>query len=336
MEELSLVDIKTNNGWFTWVNNREMMNMVTERLDMILVLNDSIGNMSYLVTKMVRQSKLDHDKILMDTMGSKPCENFKDPKLLFKYDGCWAKDKEAREIINRIWIENNMDILNKMDRVHEDLGPWQYKRYRRMKNQIRGLKRKIDKLVDGPNKGNTSNTLKSARLKLGHLYAVDEGYWAQMARIKWLTEGDKNTHYFHVRATGRKKKNHIEKLKDSNSSWQHDKRDICKVAWDYFNDLFKSTTASNDEPDLYYIQACITENMNSRLERDFINDEITATFNQNDPRKAPRIYDLCFFKAHWEVVGLFIKLYLKSWQTVLKKSSRGLLARTRVSLSRVA
>ncbi|MBA0579571.1 hypothetical protein Gorai_021824 [Gossypium raimondii] len=102
MEELSLVDIKTNNGWFTWVNNREMMNMVTERLDMILVLNDSIGNMSYLVTKVVRQSKLDHDKILMDTMGSKPCENFKDPKLLFKYDGCWAKDKEAREIINRI------------------------------------------------------------------------------------------------------------------------------------------------------------------------------------------------------------------------------------------
>ncbi|KAK8277849.1 hypothetical protein V6Z12_D09G000300 [Gossypium hirsutum] len=73
----------------------------------------------YLVTKVVRQSKLDHDAILMDMMGSKPCKNFKDPRFLFKYDVCWAKDKEARQIINRIWTENNGDILNKMDKVRD-------------------------------------------------------------------------------------------------------------------------------------------------------------------------------------------------------------------------
>ncbi|PPR99258.1 hypothetical protein GOBAR_AA21415 [Gossypium barbadense] len=86
LEELSLVDIKTNNGWFTWVNNREGMNMVKERLDRFLVSTYVIENMSYLVAKVVRQLKPDHDAILMDTMGSKPFKNFRNPRLILKYD----------------------------------------------------------------------------------------------------------------------------------------------------------------------------------------------------------------------------------------------------------
>ncbi|PPD93062.1 hypothetical protein GOBAR_DD09994 [Gossypium barbadense] len=131
----------------------------------------------------------------------KPHENFRDSRLFFKYGVCWAKEKEARDIIKRVWIENNIDILDKVERVRENLGLWQFNHYRRMKNQILGLVERIDKLVDGPNKENTTNLLKSACLKLGHLYVVEESYWAQRAHIKWLTEGDRNTRYFHVKHT---------------------------------------------------------------------------------------------------------------------------------------
>ncbi|KAK5802062.1 hypothetical protein PVK06_029643 [Gossypium arboreum] len=77
-----------------------------------------------------------------------------------------------------------------MDKVRDELESWQYKPYKRMKNQIRGLERKIDQLVDGPNRDSTTNLLKMAHFKLGHLYVMDEGSWAQRAHIKWLTEGD--------------------------------------------------------------------------------------------------------------------------------------------------
>ncbi|KAH1083304.1 hypothetical protein J1N35_023065 [Gossypium stocksii] len=174
-----------------------------------------------------------------------------------------------------------------MEWVRDDLGPWQYNRYRRMKNQVRELEKKINKLMDGPNRENTANLIKSARFKLGHLYVVDGGYWAQRACIKWLNEGDGNTPYFHVHATSKKKKNNIERLKDSNGTWHYDNRDICIVARDYFCDLFKTTIASYDDPDLSYIQMCVSENMNLKLERDFTDDEIMAAFNHMDPRKVP-------------------------------------------------
>ncbi|KAH1083050.1 hypothetical protein J1N35_022811 [Gossypium stocksii] len=225
-----------------------MINMVKERLDKFLVSADAIENMLYLATKVVRQSKSDHYAILMNMMCCIPHENFRDSRMLFKYNVYWAKENEARDIIKRIWTENNMDILDKVERVRENLGLWQYNHYRRINNQIHGLVERIDKLVDGPNRKNTTNLLKSACFKLGHLYAVEEGYWAQRARIKWLMEGDRNTHYFHMRAISRRKKNNIDRLKDSNGTWQYDKSDICKVTRDYFHDLFKSTSASNNDP----------------------------------------------------------------------------------------
>ncbi|KAA3466419.1 reverse transcriptase [Gossypium australe] len=42
------------------------------------------------------------------------------------------------------------------------------------------------KLMDSPNNSNTTRLLKDARRKLGHLFDVEERYWAQRARIQWL------------------------------------------------------------------------------------------------------------------------------------------------------
>ncbi|MBA0726507.1 hypothetical protein Golax_002331 [Gossypium laxum] len=90
-EELTLVDIKTNKGLFTWVNNREGNNMVKERLDTFLIFANAIDNFPFFATNVVRQTNSNRDAILMDTLGRKPRKNFKDPRLFFKYDECWEK-----------------------------------------------------------------------------------------------------------------------------------------------------------------------------------------------------------------------------------------------------
>ncbi|KAA3461966.1 reverse transcriptase [Gossypium australe] len=201
MEELSLVNVKTTKGWFTWVNNREGNNMVKERLDRYLISANAIDNFSFVETNMS-----DHDVIMLDTLGHKPRENFRAPRLLFKYDLCWAKEKDAKNVIKAAWNGNNMNTLEKLE--------------------------KIDNLIDGSNRESKANMLKTSRIKLGHLYAKEE------SRIRWLKEGDKNTHFFYVCATERIKKNNIEKLKDSYGNWKHDKDEICKVVCEYFQNNF--------------------------------------------------------------------------------------------------
>ncbi|KAK8335249.1 hypothetical protein V6Z12_A09G041300, partial [Gossypium hirsutum] len=220
LEELALVDVKTNNGWFTWSNNScHSSDLVKERFDRFLIYENFIGNLPFLTTKIVRQSKSDHEAILMDTLGSKPGDNNTNLRTWFRYDVCWNKEKEERDVITSIWSNNESNLLDKLALVRKKLGPWlgpwQYQRFRRMKYKIKGLEKEISKLMDGPMNEGSLSLLKCARSKLGRLYDVEEKYWAFRARSKWLKEGDRNTPFFHIRASGRRKKNSIERLKDA-------------------------------------------------------------------------------------------------------------------------
>lgn len=47
----------------------------------------------------------------------------------------------------------------------------------------------------------------------------EEEYWLQRSWIDWLAGGDKNTAFFHKKASIRKHKNHISSLQDENGQW---------------------------------------------------------------------------------------------------------------------
>ncbi|MBA0717610.1 hypothetical protein Golax_005411 [Gossypium laxum] len=148
------------------------------RVDRLLISANAIGNFPFLVTIVVRQTNLDHDAILMDTLRHKPRENFKDPRLFFKYDVCWAKEKEAKDIIKKAWNSNDTNIIEKLEKVCVELGTWQHGHYRRMKNQIRELVARIDKLIDDARRENNVDMFKTARLKLRDLYSKEESFFS--------------------------------------------------------------------------------------------------------------------------------------------------------------
>ncbi|KAK8292764.1 hypothetical protein V6Z11_D06G140800 [Gossypium hirsutum] len=149
LEELSLTDVRTCNGWFTWTNNREGNRLIKERLDRFVISDDIMERMSFLASFVVRQSKSDHEAILMDLYGSQPKQQGYDPKVWFRYDRCWAKEREARDIISNIWLNKGTNLLEKMELIRERLGPWQHQRYRRMKHKIKSLEKDIGKVMDG-------------------------------------------------------------------------------------------------------------------------------------------------------------------------------------------
>ncbi|KAG4182229.1 hypothetical protein ERO13_A09G031322v2, partial [Gossypium hirsutum] len=210
IEELALVDVKTTNGWFTWTNNREGPDLVKERLDRFLISDNLVGNMPFLTTKIVRQSKSDHEAIIMDTLGSKPRDYNINPRTWFRYDACWNKEADARDIITSIWSKTwqkgSTDIMGKIEMVGKKLGGWQYKKLKQMRTQMGTLQANINKVIDSQGGTYASNKLKALRIKLGKLLDEEEKYWAQRSRIQWLKEGDRNTRFFHVRATNRRKK----------------------------------------------------------------------------------------------------------------------------------
>ncbi|PPD94157.1 hypothetical protein GOBAR_DD08820 [Gossypium barbadense] len=191
--------------------------------------------------------------------------------------------------------------MEKFERVCGELDPWQHNRYRKMTNNIKKLTVWTEKIIDDPYEMSNADSLKEAPIKLGPLYAEEEGYYVQRSMIRWLKEGDRNTRYFYVRATSRLKKNKIDRLKNPNGIWMNDTKDICNVIGDYFHNFFKTSAPSNAEINMSYIQKCVTQDVNNMLVKRFTDDEILEAFNQMDPRKDQGIDGISgiFFKENW-------------------------------------
>ncbi|XP_060972579.1 uncharacterized protein LOC133038438 [Cannabis sativa] len=65
-------------------------------------------------------------------------------------------------------------------------------------------------------------TIQQMEAKLNGLLEKDEQYWRQRSRALWLQWGDRNTKYFHHKASARQKNNEIKGLQDHMGVWEEE------------------------------------------------------------------------------------------------------------------
>ena len=123
--------------------------------------------------------------------------------------------------------------------------------------------------------------------KLDNLLLKQNVFWAQSSSISWLKHGDKNTNFCHAQASQRRRRNHIQRIKNSEDSRVEDVEDIAKMAHDYFDSLFNAGTCDQIDECLSTVAKKVTPNMQKILYSDFNVDEIKAELFQKGPIKAP-------------------------------------------------
>ena len=97
------------------------------------------------------------------------------------------------------------------------------------------------------NNANCISSIKELKADISNLIHQDKLFWQQRSRLIWLPTGDKNTKYFHNRASQRRHKNHITGVFGSEIRWCTTEDGIAKVAESYFKDLFAATPTNNIE-----------------------------------------------------------------------------------------
>ena len=61
-----------------------------------------------------------------------------------------------------------------------------------------------------------------------------------------MRNGDRNTAYFHRKASNRRKKNGILPIKDELGNWKYEDEEILAVLEEYFETIFQSTLPSDE------------------------------------------------------------------------------------------
>jgi hypothetical protein len=65
----------------------------------------------------------------------------------------------------------------------------------------------------------------------------EEILWMQRSRVAWVREGDRNTKFFHRKASWRHKKNKVRKLRRSDGTWTMDPGEMENMSREFFEGL---------------------------------------------------------------------------------------------------
>jgi hypothetical protein len=129
--------------------------------------------------------------------------------------------------------------------------------------------------------------------------------WRQRSCTSWLKEGDRNTRFFHSRASHRRRRNSLVVLRLENGELITDLEQIGSQFMDYYQELFIVAPLEEVEAILEGIQPRVTDEMNMKLTCQFTELDVTTAMKQMAPLKAPGPDGMppVFYQSCWHVVG---------------------------------
>ena len=116
-----------------------------------------------------------------------------------------------------------------------------------------------------------SNTLEvcQQRTEVNRLLDLKERMWKQRSCNPWLKKGDKNTRFFHAKASSKKQCNTIMGVMDKTNIRQENEDKISEVIVDYYQELFTTSQPDITLEFLDAINPSVTPQMNHMLTRGF-------------------------------------------------------------------
>ncbi|KAJ4824103.1 hypothetical protein Tsubulata_034299 [Turnera subulata] len=131
----------------------------------------------------------------------------------------WAREEESEHVVADVWIDDRGEstcqlVMEKIKATRVSLLQWSRQKFDGNRRRVRELRAEIAGLHDHIQNTHTVHMRRLACTELDRLLEQEEVFWKQRSRVLWLEDGDRNTAYFHRRASQIRKANQLKGLRD--------------------------------------------------------------------------------------------------------------------------
>ena len=169
--------------------------------------------------------------------------------------------------------------------------------------QITQLEKELQVLEHNPQ--HNFEQIQSVRKSLNSWLDAENTMWHQRAKHMWITDGDRNTSFFHQKASNRKQRNTIHGLTDDTGVWQEDDQTVENIILDNFSNIFETNRPTGTSTVIDAIQPVVIDSMNRFLFQPFQADEVHKALKQMHPKKSPGLDGMppLFYQHFWSLSG---------------------------------
>ena len=164
---------------------------------------------------------------------------------------------------------------------------WNKEVFSKVEVNIKQKERELNKILSKKVKTIDMKNIERCQRELKYLWKQKEVMWKQRAKSLWLKEGDRNTSYFHGVASKRRRNNRILKIKDEDGRWKESKEEIEQVFLKHFSKIFTTSDPGSVDNFLKDMDRRVSEEMNIKLDKPFLESEIKMAIDQMNPQKSP-------------------------------------------------
>lgn len=288
-----IIDLVSSGPKFTWNNHQVGCHNIKERIDRVDV-NGSF-QMQFPVVQVNNLSYFNsgHRAILIDfnPVKSKPCSR------PFRLEAMWLEDPRFEHVVSQCWSTlyatlANPSIFDKFRSLRKHDLFWNKVVFGQLRNNIQNAKSTLflsQQHFDIVPSQFNKDVVDSCLISYLDALHLEEVFWHQKSRVKWIKCGNLNIHFFHISTLVHRHKNQILIIKDNNGTWVSGQDQVSSVLVDFFRYLFTSSGPS--ACNLSFLQPLvrnrISSDVNTILVAPVTDSKILSALHDMGPLKAP-------------------------------------------------
>ena len=288
---------------YTWFKNQPSEGHLRIRLDRALANHAWKSKFVGVEVHYVPMSTSDHSLLALRLPKEEEDRNRRGQRM-FRFEAM------CDEVVQEAWYKGlckpgGYPFTNCINICRSRLQVWNKMEFGHVGRKIAGLEKQLKRLELLPGTKEINDEIMEVRKALNVWLDAESTMWQQRSRNLWLTSGDRNTSFFHAKASNIFQRNIIHGLCDETGTWKEDDRSIEQTTLNYFSMIFRSNGPTNHSKVVEAIQSRISTIMNESLLHAFTAEEMSKALKQMHPKKAPGPDGMppLFYQHFWPLVS---------------------------------